>query len=155
MQRDLAQANAQLPIIFITGYGDIPMATRAMNGGAVNFLTKPFRDQELLDAVYAGLKRHRVQLRQDHELAELRARLHSLSPREREILPLVTGGLLNKQIAANVGLSEVTVKVHRHKLMVKLNAKNLPELVRMADALAIRSGSLDGKAHAASETTIS
>jgi FixJ family two-component response regulator len=124
----------------ITGYGDIPMAVRAMQEGAVSFLTKPVREQELLDAIYAGLERHRARLAQEAELKDLHARFETLSPREKEIMPLVVAGLLNKQIAAEVGLSEVTVKVHRHKMMIKLSAKSVPDLVRMAEALAIRNG---------------
>ncbi|HEX5244824.1 MAG TPA: LuxR C-terminal-related transcriptional regulator, partial [Tepidisphaeraceae bacterium] len=107
--------------------------------GAVNFLTKPLHTQDLLDAVHSGLKQHREQLKQDEDFAELLACVQTLNLKERQILPLVTAGLLNKQIAAEVGLSEVTVKVHRHKMMVKLNAKNVPDLVRIADALAVRS----------------
>lgn len=142
LQAQLAQS---MPIIVITGHGDIPMCVRAMQAGAVNFLTKPLREQDLLDAVYDGLERHRAQLDQEGQLKDLRARYESLSQREREILPRVTAGLLNKQIAAEVGLSEVTIKVHRHNMMVKMNAKNVPDLVRMADALAIRTnGSAQG-----------
>jgi len=134
----LAKLGKNIPTILITGYGDILMAVRAMKAGAVNFLTKPLRAQDLLDAVHSGLTQHREQLKQDEDFAELLARVQTLSLKERQILPLVTAGLLNKQIAAEVGLSEVTVKVHRHKMMVKLNAKNVPDLVRIADALAIR-----------------
>lgn len=134
----LAKLGKNIPTILITGYGDILMAVRAMKTGAVNFLTKPVGEKDLLDAVHAGLMRHRAQLKQEEELAERLARLRTLNLKEREILPLVTAGLLNKQIAAEVGLSEVTVKVHRHNMMVKLKAKNLPDLVRIADALAIR-----------------
>jgi FixJ family two-component response regulator len=136
----LDELGKDIPTVMITGYGDIPMAARAMTAGAANFLTKPLREQDLLDTVYAGLKQHRAQIEKKAELTELRARFQNLTPREQEIFPLVTTGLLNKQIAAKVDLSEVTVKVHRHKLMVKLNAKNLPDLVRMAEALAIPSG---------------
>jgi FixJ family two-component response regulator len=127
-----------IPTVMITGYGDIPMSVRALQSGAISFLTKPLHEQDLLDAIYAGLKQHRAQLEQEERLAGLRARFHSLNRREQQILPLVTAGLLNKQIAAEVGLSEVTVKVHRHKMMVKLNARSVPDLVRIADALAIR-----------------
>jgi len=134
------QLARKIPTIMITGYGDIPMAVRAMQEGAVSFLTKPVREQELLDAIYAGLERHRVRLAQEAELKDLHARFETLSPREKEIMPLVVAGLLNKQIAAEVGLSEVTVKVHRHKMMIKLSAKSVPDLVRMAEALAIRNG---------------
>jgi len=135
-----AQLAKKIPTIVITGYGDIAMAVRAMQEGAVNFLTKPVSEQELLDAIYAGLEQHRTQLTQEAELHGLRVRFESLTAREKEVLPLVVSGLLNKQIAAEIGLSEVTVKVHRHKMMVKLNAKSVPDLVRMAEALAIRSG---------------
>jgi len=127
-----------IPTVMITGYGDIPMSVRALQSGAISFLTKPLHEQDLLDAIYAGLKQHRAQLEQEERLAGLRARFHSLNRREQQILPLVTAGLLNKQIAAEVGLDEVTVKVHRHKMMVKLNARSVPDLVRIADALAIR-----------------
>lgn len=133
-----ARLAKSIPIIVITGHGTIPMSVRAIQGGAVNFLTKPLSEQELLDAVYAGLRQHRAQLDQEEQLKDLRARFESLGPREREIFPLVTAGLLNKQIAAKIGMSEVTVKVHRHNMMLKLNAKNVPQLVRIADALAIR-----------------
>jgi FixJ family two-component response regulator len=135
LQSELAE---NIPTIVITGYGDVPMSVRAMKAGAVDFLTKPLREQDLLDAVHAALEQHRAQLDQEGKLDGLRARVRILSPREREILPLVAAGLLNKQIAAEVGLSEVTVKVHRHNMMIKLNAKNVPDLVRIADALAIQ-----------------
>jgi FixJ family two-component response regulator len=134
----LAQLDHGLPTVVITGHGDISMSVRAMKAGAVDFLTKPVREQDLLDAVYAGLERHGEQLGKEEKLDGLHARFEGLSSREREILPLVAAGLLNKQIAAEVGLSEVTVKVHRHKMMVKLNAKHVPDLVRIADTLAIR-----------------
>jgi FixJ family two-component response regulator len=138
LQAELARRSRSIPTIIITGHGDIPMTVRAMKAGAVTFLTKPIRDQDLLDAVYGAIATDRARLTAELEDNELRARYDSLSAREREILPLVTAGLLNKQIAAEVGLSEVTVKVHRHHLMAKLNAKNLPGLVRMADALRVR-----------------
>jgi FixJ family two-component response regulator len=137
VQTELARGSRNIPIIMITGHGDIPMTVRAMQGGAVAFLTKPVREQDLIDAVYAGIERDRAHLNTDSKLRELRARYDSLTDREREIFPLITAGLLNKQIAAEVGLSEVTVKVHRHKLMAKMNAKRLPDLVRMADELGI------------------
>lgn len=135
----LVQPGMKLPTVVITGHGDIPMAARAMQAGAIHFLTKPLRDQDLLDAIHAGLEQHRAQLAQDEKLDVLHARFQGLSPRERQILPLVTAGLLNKQIAAQLGLSEVTVKVHRSKMMGKMNAKNVPDLVRMAEALTIKS----------------
>lgn len=140
LQAELARDPASPPTIIISGYGDIPMTVQAMKVGAVAFLTKPLRSQALLDAVFEALEKHRARLDEERKRAELRGRFQTLSPREREILPLITAGLLNKQIAARVGLSEITVKVHRHKLMVKLGAKAMPDLVRMADALGIRSG---------------
>lgn len=134
-QRDLARAGKGIPTIMISGHGDIAMTVRAMKNGAVEFLTKPLREQDVLDAVYAALKLHREQLAAEEKLCELRSRYQTLSNREREIMPLVTAGLLNKQIAAEIGLSEITVKVHRHNLIRKLQAKSLPDLVRMADLL--------------------
>jgi len=141
VQTELARGSKNIPTIIITGHGDIPMTVRAMQAGAVSFLTKPVREQDLLDAVYAALDKDRARLNTELKARELRARYDNLSAREREILPLITAGLLNKQIAAEVGLSEVTVKVHRHKLMAKLNAKRLPDLVRMADDLGIKRAS--------------
>lgn len=138
LQTELARRSRNIPTIIITGYGDIPMTVRAMRAGAVTFLTKPIREQELLDAIYGAVETDRARLNAEREDRELRARYESLTARERQILPLVTAGLLNKQIAAEVGLSEVTVKVHRHKLMAKLKANRLPDLVRMADALDAR-----------------
>jgi RNA polymerase sigma factor (sigma-70 family) len=138
VQAELARGSRNIPTIIITGHGDIPMTVQAMKAGAVAFLTKPVREQDLLDAVYGALETDRARLNTEVKNRELRTRFESLSAREREILPLITAGLLNKQIAAEVGLSEVTVKVHRHKLMAKLNAKRLPDLVRMADELGIR-----------------
>jgi FixJ family two-component response regulator len=134
-QRDLAAAHRDLPIIFITGHGDIPMTVQAMKGGAIEFLTKPFRDQDLLDAVEAGLARDRARRASEKDLAGLRERFEALSPREREIMVQVTQGRLCKQIAADIGLSEGTVKVHRSRLMRKMKAGSLPELSRMADKL--------------------
>lgn len=141
VQTELARGSKNIPTIIITGHGDIPMTVRAMQAGAVSFLTKPVREQDLLDAVYTALDKDRARLDTEFRARELRTRYDSLSGREREILPLITAGLLNKQIAAEVGLSEVTVKVHRHKLMAKLNAKRLPDLVRMADELGIKRAS--------------
>lgn len=135
LQTELARRSRKIPTIIITGYGDIPMTVRAMKAGAVSFLTKPVREQDLLDAVYAGIEEDRQRLNQESKGRDLRARYDRLTDRERQIMPLITAGLLNKQIAAQVGLSEVTVKVHRHKLMTKLNAKSLPDLVRMAAEL--------------------
>jgi FixJ family two-component response regulator len=134
-QRDLAAANRDLPIIFITGHGDIPMTVQAMKGGAIEFLTKPFRDQELLDAVEAGLARDRARLESDRALAALKERFETLSSREREVMAHVTAGRLNKQIASDIGITESTVKVHRTNLMRKMKARSLPELSRMADIL--------------------
>ncbi|MGA8491026.1 MAG: response regulator transcription factor [Terriglobales bacterium] len=134
-QRKLAEANIFIPIIFITGHGDIPMSVRAMKAGAVEFLTKPFRDQDLLDAIHTGLERDRARRQRESEIAVLRERFEWLTPREREVLPLVVSGLPNKQIAAEIGTSETTVKVHRSQLMRKMGANSLPELVRMAERL--------------------
>jgi FixJ family two-component response regulator len=136
-QTELSNAQIHIPIIFITGYGDIPMSVRAMRAGAVEFLTKPLRDQDLIDAVNVALQRDRVEREQQQKSNELRVRFETLSNREREVMSLVTAGLLNKEIAAEVGLSEVTVKVHRHNLMVKMEAKSLAHLVRMADTLGV------------------
>jgi FixJ family two-component response regulator len=135
LQRELAVANRELPIIFITGHGDIPMSVQAMKGGAIEFLTKPFRDQELLDAIQIGLSRDRVRRENERSLAALRARFESLSPREREIMAQVAHGRLSKQIAGDIGIAEATVKVHRSRLMHKMKARSLPELSRMADKL--------------------
>jgi FixJ family two-component response regulator len=134
-QRELTAAGIQLPIIFITGYGDIPMSVQAMKGGAIEFLTKPFRDQELLDAIHQGLERDRAWLENERTTASLQARLEKLSPREREVMALVVRGRLNKQIAADIGISEITVKVHRSQVMRKMQASSLPDLARMADRL--------------------
>jgi len=134
-QRELAAANRELPIIFITGHGDIPMSVQAMKGGAIEFLTKPFRDQELIDAIQLGLSRDRARRENEKVLAALRERFESLSPREREIMVQVAYGRLNKQIALDIGIAEATVKVHRSRLMHKMKARSLPELSRMADKL--------------------
>ena len=135
LQRELAAANRELPIIFITGHGDIPMSVQAMKGGAIEFLTKPFRDQELLDAIQVGLCRDRARRENQEALAALRKRFESLSPREREIMVQVAHGRLSKQIAGDIGIAEATVKVHRSRLMHKMKARSLPELSRMADKL--------------------
>lgn len=134
-QRKLTEANIFIPIIFITGHGDIAMSVRAMKAGAIEFLTKPFRDQDLLDAIHTGLERDRARRQRESEIAILRDRFEWLTPREREVLPLVVSGLPNKQIAAEIGTSETTVKVHRSQLMRKMGANSLPELVRMAERL--------------------
>ena len=134
-QRDLSAANVHLPIIFITGYGDIPMSVQAIKGGAIEFLTKPFRDQELLDAIQLGLARDRAWLQEAKAMAALRSRFETLTPREREVMALVVTGRLNKQIAYDIGISEITVKVHRGQVMRKMNAASLPDLARMADKL--------------------
>src|SRR5438552_8149473 len=136
-QRQLAEANIHIPIIFITAHGDIPMTVRAMKAGAVVFLTKPFRDQDLLDAIQLGLERDRVRRQRQAETAMLRERLESLTPREREILPLVVSGLLNKQVGAEIGATEATVKVHRSQLMRKMGASSLADLVRMSEKMGI------------------
>src|SRR3954466_5638467 len=134
-QRELAAANREIPIIFITGHGDIPMSVQAMKGGAIEFLTKPFRDQDLLDAIQLGLSRDRDRRENDKALAALRERFGSLSPREREIMIQVAQGRLSKQIAGDIGIAEATVKVHRSRAMRKLNVRSLPELGRLADKL--------------------
>jgi len=134
-QRDLATASVSLPIVFMTGHGDIPMSVQAMKGGAVEFLTKPFRDQDLLDAVNVGLARDRIRRANDEDLNALRMRLEVLTPRERAILLQVVSGRLNKQIAGDLGITETTVKVHRSNMMRKVNASSVPELCRMVDRL--------------------
>jgi FixJ family two-component response regulator len=134
-QRELAGTNMQLPIIFITGHGDIPMSVQAMKGGAIEFLTKPFRDQELLEAIQLGLSRDRARRENEKASAALSERFGSLSRREREIMIKVARGRLSKQIAGEIGIAEATVKVHRSRVMRKMNARSLPELGRMADKL--------------------
>ena len=136
-QRELVQAKNEIPMIFITAHGDIPMTVRAMKAGAVEFLTKPFRDQDLLDAIQVGLERDRVRRQRQAETAMLRERLESLTPREREILPLVVSGRLNKQVGAEIGATEATVKVHRSQLMRKMGASSLADLVRMSEKIGI------------------
>jgi FixJ family two-component response regulator len=135
LQRRTSEAGLEIPIIFITGHGDIPMTVRAMKAGAVEFLTKPFRDQDLLDAIQQALERDRKARDQRAEIEELRSRFASLTAREREVMARVVAGLLNKQIGAELGTSETTVKIHRHQVMEKMGAMSLPELVRMADRL--------------------
>jgi FixJ family two-component response regulator len=136
-QRELALANIHIPIVFITAHGDIPMTVRAMKAGAVEFLTKPFRDQDLLDAIQVALERDRAKRQQEAEVGTLRQRWELLTPREREVFALVVSGLLNKQIAGKIGTSETTVKVHRSQLMRKMGADSLAELVRLAERIGI------------------
>jgi FixJ family two-component response regulator len=137
-QAELARANIDIPIVFMTGHGDIPMTVRAMKAGAVEFLPKPFRDQDMLDAVQEGLERARARRSHASNAAELVARFNALTARERQIMSLVTAGLMNKQIAGELGVTEITVKVHRGNVMRKMAAKSLADLVRMADALGVR-----------------
>jgi FixJ family two-component response regulator len=137
-QAELGRANIRIPIIFITGHGDIPMTVRAMKAGAVDFLTKPFRDQDMLDAVAAAIERDRERRKEEKVLLELRSRFASLTPREQEVLALVASGLMNKQIAAEIGLAEITVKIHRGNIMRKMGARSLADLVRMAELLGAR-----------------
>jgi FixJ family two-component response regulator len=137
-QTELAKANIHIPIVFMTGYGDIPMTVKAMKAGAVEFLIKPFRDQDLLDAVRLGIERDRGQREIDKATSDLRARFDSLTPREQQVICYVTSGLMNKQIAGQIGVSEITVKVHRGNIMRKMGAKSLADLVRMADVLGLQ-----------------
>ena len=138
LQRDLAAANRQVPIIFITAYADVPMTVQAMKGGAIEFLTKPFRPQDLLDAVETGLARDRTRQESERAFVTVRARFDMLSSREREVMLLVVAGRLNKQIANDIGIAEATVKVHRTHLMRKMQARTFPELCRMADILNVK-----------------
>ena len=142
LQRELAEAGVHLPIIFVTGYGDIPMSVQAMKAGAVEFLTKPFRDQVLLDAIRQAIERDRVARQQRARDANLRRRYESLGPREHEVFKCVVSGMLNKQIADELGATERTIKFHRGHIMRKMQAKSLAELVRMAEALGIASREL-------------
>ena len=138
LQAELARANIHIPIIFITGHGDIPMTVRAMKGGAVDFLTKPFRDQDLLDSVRTAIERDRRRREVEKTVSSLQALFETLSPREREVLAFVASGLMNKQIAAELGLAEITVKIYRGHIMKKMQAKSLAELIRITETLGIR-----------------
>jgi len=135
LQRELRKTNNPVPIIFVTGHGDIPMSVQAMKAGAVEFLTKPFRDQQLLDSIAEAINRDRLARKERHEVAELRLRHESLTPREREVMELVVKGLLNKQVGAELGMSETTVKLHRGQVMQKMRADSLADLVRMSERL--------------------
>ena len=144
LQTELAKANVRIPIIFITGHGDIPMTVRAMKGGAIDFLTKPFRDQDLLDAVVGAIDKDRKRRESDKAVASLQALFETLSSREREVLAFVAAGLMNKQIAAELDLAEITVKIYRGHIMKKMQAKSLADLIRMTEALGIRPGRPSG-----------
>ena len=137
-QAELERAGLHIPIVFMTGHGDIPMSVRAMKAGAVEFLTKPFRDQELIDAVQIALERSREQRKRQRAFDKIKARFDTLTPREQEVIKLVTAGLMNKQIAARLDISEITVKVHRANAMRKIGTSSLAELVRMVDTLGLR-----------------
>src|SRR5882757_7173766 len=145
LQTELAKANIHIPVIFITGHGDIPMTVRAMKGGAVDFLTKPFRDQEMLDGVVMAIDRDRKRREADKIVANLQTLFETLTPREREILALVSSGLMNKQTAAEIGLAEITVKIHRGHIMKKMGARSLADLIRMAETLGIRRAKPSGE----------
>ena len=138
LHAELTKADIQIPTIFVTAFGDVPMSVRAMKGGAIDFLTKPYRDQDLLDAVAAAIAFDRVRLDAENARRDVQSRYDSLTPRERMVMALVTAGLMNKQIAADIGLSEITIKIYRSHVMKKMQAKSLAELVRMADALGIK-----------------
>lgn len=140
LQAELTKADIHIPIIFITGHGDIPMTVRAMKSGAVDFLTKPFRDQELLDAVVAAIERDRKRREVERTIANLKSLFETLSPREQAVLKLVAAGLMNKQIAAELGLAEITVKIYRGHVMKKMGARSLADLIRMTETLGIRAG---------------
>jgi FixJ family two-component response regulator len=136
-QAELTKANVRIPIVFMTGHGDIPMTVRAMKAGAIEFLTKPFREQDMLDAVRVGLERDRARRENEKPIAELQAKFETLTHREREVMALVCAGLMNKQIAGELGLAEITVKLHRGNVMRKMGARSLADLVRMADLLGV------------------
>jgi FixJ family two-component response regulator len=137
-QAELAKANIHIPIIFMTGHGDIPMTVRAMKGGAIDFLAKPFRDQDMLDAVATAIDRDRERRKSEKLRSSVKAIFESLTPREQEVMALVSSGLMNKQVAAQIGLAEITVKIHRGHVMKKMGARSLADLVRMADLLGVR-----------------
>jgi FixJ family two-component response regulator len=141
---ELAKANIHIPIIFMTGFGDIPMTVRAMKGGAIDFLTKPFRDQDMLDAVLMAIERDRKRREISKMVEDLQTLYETLTPREREIMALVTSGLMNKQVAAELGLADITVKIHRGHVMKKMGAKSLADLITMADTLGIRRAKTSG-----------
>jgi FixJ family two-component response regulator len=140
LQAELTDADIRIPIIFITGHGDIPMSVKAMKAGAIDFLTKPFRDQDMLDAVKVALERDRKRRSDEKTASDLRVLYESLTPRERQVMGRVTDGLMNKQIAGEIGISEITVKIHRGNVMRKMGARSFADLVRMADMLEIRRG---------------
>lgn len=137
LQAEMAKEQMEIPIIFITGHGDVPMSVKAMKAGAVDFLTKPFRDQDILDAVFAALERDRARRTKQESVASMQSRFELLSAREREVMAMVTDGLMNKQIAEKMGIAEITVKIHRGNVMRKMNARSLADLVRMAGTLKI------------------
>lgn len=143
-QNELTQAKIRIPIIFVTGHGDIPMTVRAMKAGAVDFLSKPFRDQDMLDAVATAIERDRKTRRETKILSDIQSRFETLTPREREVMILVAAGFMNKQTAAEIGLAEITVKIHRGRIMKKMGARSLAELVRMSEALGIQSAKRSG-----------
>jgi FixJ family two-component response regulator len=136
-QAELARANIRIPIVFMTGHGDIPMTVKAMKAGAIEFLAKPFRDQDMLDAIGIGLERDRIRREHDKTISDVRSKFSALTPREQEVMGLVTAGLMNKQISGEMRLAEITVKVHRGSVMRKMGAKSLADLVRMADMLKV------------------